>query len=884
MFYRVGQLLGPYRLNSLIGQGGSGEVYLAEHIHLNTLRAIKILSVKLTSDEFNDFEKEAQIIAHLDHPNIIRVLDFNLDNNVPYLVMDFANGNLRSRHPRGTRLPLNIIVSYVKQIASALQFAHEQNIIHRDVKPENLLVGRNDEILLSDFGIALVGSSTNSRPPQNMAGTPVYMSPEQINGHPSRASDQYGLGVIVYEWLCGSPPFHGSFTELVFQHMVASPPSLREIIPSISLIIEQVILKALAKDAQQRFATIQEFANALEEAVLQSEAGEEALEFRQSAPEMVETIDGNSLAEHTTFTFLPPCLEDDTIHASNSNPLVDLDTPGIIVSGISHSIQNPDFFPTIIPTIRNPLSGALSFGVPQAEPEWVVSEEDIGTVLSSRIFEFQAPASTAVFESLALPLEEMHDSFIIYHREDREWAEWIAWQLDNAQFSTILPVWGVLPGTDIELELHKAERKAKRTILLLSPNFFRTFANTPNWIDPLKRDAIEQQNKIVSIYIRDYRGKHRKHLASINYIDLSKTEAESARKVLIEVMRGEYIKPVVEPPFPGPTLRRQTSKEERVPNKEISQNDQPSPQENDLSTVSSFSTSTTLILAQGIELAYVQQDWPDVIRKVNLLIKRTPDAVPERFYYLQGAAYLEEGDLQHAHETFNDALAQVIDRQQRLTMLHDCATLMISKALWNEVIPFCREALRLLPNDPGWLSLQNQTEDQIKIEGGGKRAKPQHEPLPLEKTKNIEIFFSYSHRDKKYRDELDVYLAPLKRLPSVKAWYDGEISAGSEFEPEILKHLSVAHIILLLISPHFIASDYCYNIEMQHALARHEAKETRVIPIILHETLWKNTPIGKLQALPTDARAITSWSNRRQAFSIVTSGIQKEIEKLSAKL
>ncbi|HEV2579930.1 MAG TPA: serine/threonine-protein kinase, partial [Ktedonobacteraceae bacterium] len=318
---RVGQLLGNYRLNSLIGQGGSGEVYLAEHIHLNTLVSIKILSMQLASDETEGFKKEAQIIAHLVHPNIIRVLDYDIDNNLPYLVMDYApNGNLRSRHPFGTRLPADIIVSYVKQMASALQFAHEQDVVHRDVKPENMLIGRNDEILLSDFGIALVGSSMNSRPPQNftgtfyITGTPLYMAPEQITGNPGHASDQYGLGVIVYEWLCGSPPFHGSFMALAMQHMVTPPTPLREKVPSISPDIEQVVLRALAKDAQDRFATIQEFADALEQAVLQSEVSEDTLAFKRSASEPVKTVDENDLNRTDPgYSNVPPAfLEDDT--------------------------------------------------------------------------------------------------------------------------------------------------------------------------------------------------------------------------------------------------------------------------------------------------------------------------------------------------------------------------------------------------------------------------------------------------------------------------------------------------------------------------------------------------------------------------------------------
>src|SRR5207245_35647 len=185
----------------------------------------------------------------------------------PFLVMDFApNGTLRKRHPRGVPLPLSTIVSYVTQLADALQYAHEQKVIHRDIKPENMLLGRRNEVLLSDFGIALVAQSSRYQSTQDIVGTISYMSPEQIQGKPRPASDQYSLGIVVYEWLSGDRPFHGSFTELVGQHLSVPPPSLREKFSTIAPEMEQVILIALAKDPKQRFASIQTFAAALEQA------------------------------------------------------------------------------------------------------------------------------------------------------------------------------------------------------------------------------------------------------------------------------------------------------------------------------------------------------------------------------------------------------------------------------------------------------------------------------------------------------------------------------------------------------------------------------------------------------------------------------------------
>ncbi len=198
----VGQQLGNYRIIRLLGTGGFAEVYLGEHIRLNTQAAIKVLHTQLTDKEMEEFLNEARTIARLDHPNIVRVYEFDVRGGIPFLVMTYApNGTLRQRHPRGTMLPLPTIVPYVRQIADALQYAHDSKLIHRDIKPENMLVGKRNEILLSDFGIATVARTTRSETDQQIAGTAAYMSPEQIQGHARFASDQYSLGIVVYEWL-----------------------------------------------------------------------------------------------------------------------------------------------------------------------------------------------------------------------------------------------------------------------------------------------------------------------------------------------------------------------------------------------------------------------------------------------------------------------------------------------------------------------------------------------------------------------------------------------------------------------------------------------------------------------------------------------------------
>ncbi|HEX6777247.1 MAG TPA: protein kinase [Ktedonobacterales bacterium] len=266
MAERIGQQLGNYRLVRLLGRGGFAEVYLGEHVDRGTQAAIKVLHAQLTSKDIERFNTEASTIARLSHPHIVRLLEFATDEGTPFLVLDYApGGTLRERHPRGTPLPVETILPYVRQACDALYYAHEEKLIHRDVKPENLLLSADGQVLLSDFGIATVAQSSHSQSTQEALGTITYMAPEQIQGKPRPASDLYALGIIVYEWLTGYPPFSGSFGEIATQHLFAPPP-LRERVPELSEDVQDMLSIALAKDPHQRFANARAFATALEEA------------------------------------------------------------------------------------------------------------------------------------------------------------------------------------------------------------------------------------------------------------------------------------------------------------------------------------------------------------------------------------------------------------------------------------------------------------------------------------------------------------------------------------------------------------------------------------------------------------------------------------------
>jgi len=279
----IGKSLGNYKLVSLLDVGGYAEVYKGEHIHLGTHAAVKILRTFVTGDDIDVFRNEARIIASLAHPNIIRVLDFGIQDGTPFLVMEYAQkGSLKGFRTQGHPLPYIVILSYINQVASALQYAHDQkNLIHRDVKPANMLRLNDDRIVLSDFGIASIAQGGQ----KDIVGTISYMAPEQILGQAVLASDQYALGIVVYEWLSGDLPFKGNNQEICDQHLHMQPPALSGRVPAT---IESVILRALTKDPKQRFPRVKDFADELKNAYMH--AAQEAQNTTRPIPFIAPTI------------------------------------------------------------------------------------------------------------------------------------------------------------------------------------------------------------------------------------------------------------------------------------------------------------------------------------------------------------------------------------------------------------------------------------------------------------------------------------------------------------------------------------------------------------------------------------------------------------------
>jgi len=256
-----GATLGRYRVLETLGHGGMARVYRAYHPQLDRYVAIKILRSDLVDDaEFlSRFQREARAVASLRHPHIVRVFDFDVEDDAYYMVMEYLEGDtLKARlddyRVRGERMPLGEIGRILLDVLDGLAYAHGEGMIHRDVKPSNILLTKRGQAVLGDFGIAHMVGGTQYTATGALMGTPEYMAPEQgLKGYCDARSDIYAMGVIFYEMLTQRIPFEAETPLAILMKHVNDPlPLPREIDPDIPLALERVVLKAMAKDPGDR--------------------------------------------------------------------------------------------------------------------------------------------------------------------------------------------------------------------------------------------------------------------------------------------------------------------------------------------------------------------------------------------------------------------------------------------------------------------------------------------------------------------------------------------------------------------------------------------------------------------------------------------------------
>jgi serine/threonine protein kinase len=266
----IGKNLGKYQIVEQLGEGGMATVYKAYDQALERYVAIKVIRTASMADPLflGRFEREAKALAKLDHPYILKVLDYGEQDGVPYLVMPYVGQGTLKQYT-SAQLPYERAITIIIPVAEALSYAHKRHIIHRDVKPANILFGESGEPILSDFGIAKMldaGEQTQLTGTGLGIGTPAYMAPEQWNGIADERTDVYALGIVLYELLTSRCPFQAETPAAILIKQVQDPlPRPRTFAPELPENVEAVIFKALAKDPSLRFQTMEEFIHGLKD-------------------------------------------------------------------------------------------------------------------------------------------------------------------------------------------------------------------------------------------------------------------------------------------------------------------------------------------------------------------------------------------------------------------------------------------------------------------------------------------------------------------------------------------------------------------------------------------------------------------------------------------
>lgn len=268
--HAIGRIIGNYVILNKLGSGEFGTVYYAQNRLLPSYGvAMKLINDKYirSPEERTHFLGEAQLLLKLKHPHIVQVLDMGEDQGMPYLMLEFApNGSLRDvlHKQAGKPAPLQQAMTWLGQIGQGLHYIHQHQIVHRDLKPENILFNERGEALLADFGIAREIQASTVQNVGAIEGTPPYMAPEQFRSAVSKRSDQYALGCMAYELVTGEQPFHASsFIAWAYQHEYAAPVPPRRMNLALPPAVEQAILKAMAKERQNRFPDVGAFLSGL---------------------------------------------------------------------------------------------------------------------------------------------------------------------------------------------------------------------------------------------------------------------------------------------------------------------------------------------------------------------------------------------------------------------------------------------------------------------------------------------------------------------------------------------------------------------------------------------------------------------------------------------
>ncbi|MGD9099096.1 MAG: protein kinase [Anaerolineae bacterium] len=295
----IGEKIGKYKIIGHIGRGGMADVYKALHPKLNRVVAIKVLNRALvhSHEMLERFQREGQAIAALHHLNIVQVYDQDVIDGIYFMVMEYVEGEtlaqrLAQLRRRGERMPLHDVLDIIGAVGEALHYAHEKEMLHRDIKPANVMFRGDGSVVLTDFGVAkILNAASDITADGAVAGTPAYMAPEQwTNDEPDKRSDIYSLGVVLYQVVTGELPFNAETPgRLMFKHISEPPPLPHKFYDDIPVELEQVILRTLAKDPDERYQTARELVNDLRDVVYQIESTAATGVFTRPTPPEVDS-------------------------------------------------------------------------------------------------------------------------------------------------------------------------------------------------------------------------------------------------------------------------------------------------------------------------------------------------------------------------------------------------------------------------------------------------------------------------------------------------------------------------------------------------------------------------------------------------------------------
>lgn len=280
MPFQAGENVGPYRVVEKLGQGGMATVFKAYHPALDRFVALKVLHPAFKEDPSFQarFQREARVVAKLDHPNIVPIYDFAEHSGHPYLVMKFVEGRTLKATLSQGRLPQPQGLRIIEAVGEGLAYAHRRGVLHRDIKPSNILLDEEGGIYLADFGLARIAQAGESTLSSDMLlGTPQYISPEQARGESEldAGTDIYSFGVVIYELVVGRVPFNADTPfSVIHDHIYTPLPMPRSVNTNVPVAVERVLLKALAKERKDRFASVDEMVDAFQSAVVQGQTSE----------------------------------------------------------------------------------------------------------------------------------------------------------------------------------------------------------------------------------------------------------------------------------------------------------------------------------------------------------------------------------------------------------------------------------------------------------------------------------------------------------------------------------------------------------------------------------------------------------------------------------